>query len=95
VSTSVSELIAAVALAWAARKVGAVADLRRVFAGPALAAGVAAAVMWVLRDELSAAVVGGMLAYAAILVAFERAVFPNDAGALLSSLRPRRGESAP
>lgn len=95
VGTSVSELIAAVALAWAARKVGGAVDLRRVFAGPALAAGVAAAVMWVLRDELSAAIAGGVVAYAATLVAFERAVFPNDAGALLSSLRPDRGESGP
>ena len=95
VGTSVSELIAAVALAWAARKVGGSADLRRVFAGPVLAAGVAAAVMWLLRDELSAAVAGGMVAYAATLVAFERAVFPTDAGALLSSLRPGRGESGP
>ena len=47
--------------------------------------------MWVLRDELSLAVTGGVLAYAAVLVAFERTAFPNDAGALWSALRPARG----
>jgi O-antigen/teichoic acid export membrane protein len=93
VGTSISEALAAVALAWAAWHAGGTVDLRRVFAGPVLAAGVAAAVMLSLRDEFWLAVSAGVLAYALALLAFERAVFPSDAGALWSSLRPARGGS--
>jgi O-antigen/teichoic acid export membrane protein len=92
--TSISEALAAVALGWAAWRAGGAVDLRRVFAGPALAAGVAAAVMVSLRDEFWLAVAAGVPAYALTLLAFERTVFPNDAGALWSSLRPARGGSS-
>jgi O-antigen/teichoic acid export membrane protein len=89
VGTSISELLAAVALVWAARRSG--GDLlARTFAGPALAAALAAGAMWALRGELSAAVAAGLLVYVTVLVAFERLVFPDDTAGLLSSLRPGR-----
>jgi O-antigen/teichoic acid export membrane protein len=89
--TSISELLATTALLWWARGVGGSASAARVVAGPAVAALAAGAAMWLLRDELWAAVAGGGLAYAAVLFAFERAIFPRDAVALWSQLRPGRG----
>jgi O-antigen/teichoic acid export membrane protein len=87
VGTSVSELLAAGALAWAAWGAGGTASLTRVFAGPALAGALAAGAMWALDGELAAAVAGGALVYAAALFVFERIVFPHDAVAIWSSLR--------
>ena len=91
VGTSISEGLAACALVWAARGCGGTARFGRVFAGPALAAAVAGAAMWALRWELWAATVAGAFAYVLTLIAFERLVYPDDAEALLSSVRSRRG----
>jgi hypothetical protein len=46
--------------------------------------------MLALRHELAAAIAGGALAYAAVLFAFERLVFPGDAAAVFAVLRPGR-----
>jgi O-antigen/teichoic acid export membrane protein len=86
VGTSVSELLVAVALVWAAARSGETLSTSRVLAGPAVAGAAAAAAMWALRGELWAAAGVGALAYAATLFAFERVVFPQDARALLSAL---------
>jgi O-antigen/teichoic acid export membrane protein len=91
IGTSISEGLAACALVWAARGCGGTARFGRVFAGPALAAAVAGAAMWALRWELWAATVAGAFAYVLTLIAFERLVYPDDAEALLSSVRLRRG----
>ena len=85
--TSISEALAAIALVSAAWRVGGRLSLTRAFAGPAFAAGAAALVMWGLRDELAAAIVAGAVAYAAVLFAFERLVFPDDAAAVFAVLR--------
>jgi O-antigen/teichoic acid export membrane protein len=87
VGTSVSEVLAAGALLWAAWGAGGTPSFARVLAGPALAAAVAAGAMWALHGSLAAAIAGGALAYAATLFAFERLVFPHDAWAIWSSLR--------
>ena len=44
-------------------------------------------VLWALRDELAAAIVVGAATYAAVLLAFERLVFPDDAAAVFAVLR--------
>jgi len=87
VGTAISELLAAGALVWFARGAGGTAKLVRIVAGPALAGAAGAAAMWALDGELVAAIAGGALAYAAVLFAFERRVFPHDAVAIWSSLR--------
>jgi O-antigen/teichoic acid export membrane protein len=90
IGTSVSEGLVAIALVWGAWHYGGVADFARVLAGPALAGTAAAGVMWALHDELALAIVGGALAYGLTLALFEGTVFPHDANALWSSLRPAR-----
>jgi O-antigen/teichoic acid export membrane protein len=90
VGTSISELLAATALVWAARRAGGTLSAARAFAGPACAAGAAALAMLALRDEVAAAITGGAVAYAAVLFAFERLVFPGDAAAVFAVLRPGR-----
>jgi peptidoglycan biosynthesis protein MviN/MurJ (putative lipid II flippase) len=87
VGTSLSELLAAGALLWAAWSAGGTPSFARVLAGPALAAAAAAGAMWALDGSLVAAIVGGALVYGATLFAFERLVFPHDAGAIWASLR--------
>jgi O-antigen/teichoic acid export membrane protein len=90
IGTSISEGLVAIALVWGAWHCGGVADFGRVLAGPVLAGAAAAAVMWALHDQFALAVVGGALAYGLTLALFEGTVFPHDANALWSSLRPAR-----
>jgi O-antigen/teichoic acid export membrane protein len=86
--TSISEfLAAAILLLGAARTVGARPRVR-VLAGPALASALAAVAMALLADELLLAIAAGGVAYVAALVAFESAVYPQDARMVWASLRP-------
>ena len=87
--TSISELLAAsILVAGSVRATGRPA-WRRVLAGPALASALAAVPMVWLREEVVVAAAGALV-YLVVLVAFERAVFPQDARTLWASLRPAR-----
>jgi len=88
-STSISQLLVAVAfVAFAERAVGAL-DWTRIAVGPVLATLLATGAMTALRNELVLAVTAGAAVYAVALVLFERFLFPEDARAILSLL-PRR-----
>jgi O-antigen/teichoic acid export membrane protein len=88
--TSISELLAAsILVAYSVRVTGRPA-WTRVLAGPVLASAVAAAAMVWLREEVIVAAAAGAIAYVALLIAFERVVFPQDARTLWSSFRPAR-----
>ena len=65
-------------------------DVQRIVTGPALAAAAATLVMLALRDSLVVAAVAAGVAYAVLLVAFERRFYPDDARAIRDFLRQRR-----
>ena len=75
-----------IVLGW--RVAGAV-DLKRIFAGPLAASLASAAAMVALRGTFALAVVAGLGLFVAILVAFERRFYPDDARALAAFLRRR------
>jgi O-antigen/teichoic acid export membrane protein len=88
-STSISQLLVAVAfVAVAQRTVGAL-DWRRIAAGPVVAALLAAGTMAGLHAYFGVAVAAGVLVYLVALVLFERLLYPEDARAVLD-LVPRR-----
>lgn len=89
--TTVSELILVVSLAAAAHSVVQRLDWRRASAGPLLAGGVAATSMFALRSTFGVAVVVASVAYAVVLLVFERRVYPDDAQVVLR-LVGRRSE---
>jgi O-antigen/teichoic acid export membrane protein len=88
--TSISELLAAAILVAYSMRVTGRTAWTRVLAGPVMASSVAAAGMVWLREDLLVAAAAGALAYVAVLTAFERSVFPQDARMLWSSFRPVR-----
>lgn len=88
--TSISELLAASILVSYSVRVTGRPNWTRVLAGPVLASAVAAAAMVWLREDVIVAAAAGAIAYVALLIAFERVVFPQDARTLWSSLRPAR-----
>jgi O-antigen/teichoic acid export membrane protein len=81
-------LLGVLFLVYGARTAGGV-DLGRVLAGPGIAGALAAGTMFVLRDELLLAIAAGGLVYAAVLAAFERLAYPDDAQAIADFLRRR------
>jgi O-antigen/teichoic acid export membrane protein len=93
-TTMLSELVLVAALIVAARGAAPGIDWRRASVGPALAGGVAAAVMIALRSSFPAALLVSLTAYAVVLVAFETRVYPADARVVLRFLG-RRHDAAP
>jgi O-antigen/teichoic acid export membrane protein len=81
-------LLGLVFLVYAARTAGGV-DLGRVVAGPAIAGALAAAAMFLLRDQLPLAILAGGALYTAALAIFERLAYPDDAQAIADFLRRR------
>jgi O-antigen/teichoic acid export membrane protein len=84
--TSISTALVAVLLLHGAREDVAWA---RVLGGPVLATAAAALLMVLLREHLAPAIVSAAIVYIAVLVLFERRLFPEDARAVLDLL-PRR-----
>jgi O-antigen/teichoic acid export membrane protein len=87
--TSLSQLLVTVALIVVAQQAAGGIQWARVAGGPILATLAATVGMVLLRDELAAAVAAGAVLYLAVLFAFERLRFPDDARAVLDLL-PRR-----
>jgi O-antigen/teichoic acid export membrane protein len=87
IGTSLSEVLAAVLLVYAARRNGIGLAWRRAFAGPLVASAAAALAMLALRDELAAGIAAGAVMYLAVLVTFERVFFPQDVRTIVTSLR--------
>jgi O-antigen/teichoic acid export membrane protein len=81
-NTSISELLLAISLAWFARRLTGGLDALRIAAGPAIAGGLAAVTMLLLRNQLGLAVPAGAAVYLVVLVAWERKRFPEDARAV-------------
>jgi O-antigen/teichoic acid export membrane protein len=87
--TSLSQLLVTVALIVVAQQAAGGIQWARVAEGPILATLAATVGMVLLRDEFAAAVAAGAVLYLAVLFAFERLRFPDDARAVLDLL-PRR-----
>ena len=94
IGTSLTQSLVAVGMFWFARDLTAGCDWRRALAGPALSTLVAIGVAALLRDELLVGAAAGAIVYAVSMVAFERAVFPDDARIFLDFLRRGRAVSA-
>lgn len=90
-ATSVTQVLITVPTLFYARQ--AAGDIRvvRVLGGSLLAAAVAGTTMGLLHDSLGLALGLGLAAYALVIIAFERAVFPEDAAVMRSLLRRRLG----
>ncbi len=86
--TSISQLLIAVGFMAFAQRIAGRLEWLRIIAGPSLATLAAALAMLLLRDSLAAAVVAGGAVYLAVLVLFERLLFPDDARAVFD-LFPR------
>jgi len=86
---SLSQALLAVPLVVMARRTGGSVDVRRIVTGPLLAASVSAIGMFLLRDSFALAVFVGAVAFVAVLVAFERRFYPEDARAVGAFLRRR------
>jgi O-antigen/teichoic acid export membrane protein len=81
-------LLAVPLLVLALRTTGSI-DVRRVVAGPLLAAIASAVGMYLLRDHFALAVIVGAIAFLAVLVSLERRFYPEDAQAVTAFLRRR------
>ena len=88
-STSISQLLVAIAFVFFARRTAGRIRWFRIAAGPVLATVLAAATMAALRDEFAIAVGAGTAVYLVALVLFERFLFPSDARAVLDLLSRR------
>jgi O-antigen/teichoic acid export membrane protein len=86
---SLSQALLVVPLLLLARGTAGKIDLRRVLAGPLLAATVSTAAMFFLRESFAVAVAAGALTFVVVVVAFERRFYPDDARALTAFLRRR------
>ena len=88
-SSSISQLLVAVALVVFAQRTAGRLAWGRIAAGPVVATLLAAGTMAALRDELALAIATGTAVYLVALGLFERFLFPEDARAVLNLL-PRR-----
>jgi O-antigen/teichoic acid export membrane protein len=86
---SLSQALVAVPLLFLARRSAGQVDITRIVLGPLLAATASATWMFVLRDSFALAVVVGGVAFVAVLVPFERRIYPEDARALAGFLHRR------
>ncbi len=86
---SLSQALLVVPLLLLARQSAGTIDARRVLAGPLIAAIVSTVAMYLLRDSFALAVGVGAVAFLAVIVAFERRFYPEDARALTAFLRRR------
>jgi O-antigen/teichoic acid export membrane protein len=90
--TSISELLAAGALIILAGELHGRLDFRRMLAGPVLGSASAGAVMFLLNHKLPVALPLAIIAYFAVLLAYERIAFPDDFSVLhvlVSQMRSR------
>ncbi|MGO8905244.1 MAG: flippase [Solirubrobacteraceae bacterium] len=76
--TSISEALLAGSLLVLSRSLHGRIHVQRIVLGPVLASACAAAVMAAFHDYLGVAIALGIAAYLALLLAFERLVFPDD-----------------
>jgi O-antigen/teichoic acid export membrane protein len=86
---SLSQALLAVPLLVLALRTAGAIDVRRVVAGPLLAAIASAVGMYILRDHFAVAVIVGAIAFVAVLVSLERRFYPEDARAVTVFLRRR------
>jgi O-antigen/teichoic acid export membrane protein len=95
-STSISQLLVAVALVFFAQRAAGQIQWGPIVGGAAVASVLAAAAMAGLGDSVGIAVPAGALVYLVAIVLFERFFFPADAQAVLGLLTRRRatGEEA-
>jgi stage V sporulation protein B len=91
IATSVTQALVAVAMLWFARDLTEGCDWRRALAGPTLSTSLAVVAMALLRDNILLGAGTGAILYVGSMVAFERAVFPDDARTFLDFVR--RGEA--
>jgi O-antigen/teichoic acid export membrane protein len=90
IGTSLTQLLVAVAMLSFARDLTAGCDWRRALAGPVLSTSLAVAAMALLRDDLLLGAATAAVVYVGSMVAFERAVFPDDARTFLDFVRRSR-----
>ena len=86
---SLSQALLAVPLLYLARRTAGRVDVKRIALGPVLSAAASAIAMFLLRDSFALAVVVSAVVFVAVLVPFEKRVYPEDARALGSFLRRR------
>jgi O-antigen/teichoic acid export membrane protein len=94
--TTISQVLVTVALIVLAGKMRGKLELRRIVVGPALASAVAGVAMLLFHSSLIAAVPLGVAAYFVVLLAYERAAFPDDFSVvqvLVAHLRTRLGRT--
>jgi O-antigen/teichoic acid export membrane protein len=88
--TSISTVLLAGALVFFTQRTTGRVDWGRVAAGPVLATLAASGAMVLLRGSFAAAIVAGAAVYLAVLFLAERAMYPDDARAVLDLLPTRR-----
>ena len=94
--TTISEVLAAVAVLTLALRTCGRIDARRVLAGPVLATAVAALPMVALGESMLAAAIGLAIAgFLITLILYERRAYPADYARIETFLRSRRRGSAP
>lgn len=94
-STSISQLLVAVALgAFALRATGGI-DPARVLAGPVAGTIAAVAAMALLRDHVLAAIIAAGAVYLLVVYIVERRAYPDDLAVITDLLRRRGSPSAP
>jgi O-antigen/teichoic acid export membrane protein len=86
---SISQALITVPFFVLARQTAGSIDLRRILAGPLLAAALSAVAMVALRGSFGLAVVAGAVLFLGALVFFERRFYPEDAGAIAAIVRRR------
>lgn len=88
--TSLSQLLTSVIFMWLAVRFLGSLGWTRMLAGPVLAGGLTAVVAALLYDHFVIALVAMAVTYVAVLLGFERRVFPEDAAVLRRVVPPRR-----
>ena len=88
-STSISQLLAAIAFVVFAQRTAGRIRWVRIAAGPVLATALAAATMAALSDDFAVAVAAGTAVYLVTLVLFERLFYPDDTQAVFELLPSR------
>jgi O-antigen/teichoic acid export membrane protein len=92
-NTVVAEALIVTALIVTGLRMTGPLEWTRVLAGPLLATAVSASVMVLLRGTFALAAAAGVVAYVAVLLGFERRVYPEDAAQL--AFRPGSRPSSP
>jgi len=90
-NTTLTEVMLVVAVVGAASRLTGGIDWRRILSAPLVAGAVMAMVVLALRWEPALALAAGLTVYGLILVALERALYPEDAQTILNFVRGRLG----